>query len=636
MSDVVWPPQEGAKAIAYMNAAVPDNAHYSVDVITVYDWISYTPLSPDDELLSNHTYMLEITLEADEGYCFTVETATSINGGDMPSTMYLDDATHISVYTEAAVLSEKITEVDITGVDYPPVAGKTAGSLSDVQIPDDANYVVTDVTWHNEETDFDMDASNTFEYNGTYSLYITLYAKNGYTFSPELDVTLNGTEDIVGSVGYNTNTITIWTKPYHLVRELIHEVSVDGIDYPPVIGEKAGNHVSVTLPEDAHYTIYQIMWYDETASHFLQDDEKFTEGHEYSLDITFDADAGYEFAQDAYATLNGGTDILDSAQTVQNDPTQFTLSTKPVSAVSASSFIDLIELFGVDFIPTPGEKAGQHVGFAISDSAHYTVKTVSWFDVTEDKLLLADDTFIAGHRYSMYFEFEAAPGYYLANNLTVKISGTNGNAEIESVETDGNEVKVRTKAVLCGADQLEVITEINVICDKLIPVVGEKAGDYRACSVPEGAHYKVVDVVWLSVNLNRGLENDETFAEGDYYVLVFAIEADDGYIFADDLVMLLNGGTDYDAQYTYHNELEAAIVMPATPAAEAPAVMIGDVNGDGKVNTTDAVFILKYAAGMMQLDETQILAADCNHDGKVNTSDAVLILKYAAGMISSF
>ena len=64
--------------------------------------------------------------------------------------------------------------------------------------------------------------------------------------------------------------------------------------------------------------------------------------------------------------------------------------------------------------------------------------------------------------------------------------------------------------------------------------------------------------------------------------------------------------------------------------------VIGDANGDGKINTSDAVIILKLAAGMTQLDETQQKAADTNHDGKVNTSDAVRILKYAAGMITSF
>ena len=72
-----------------------------------------------------------------------------------------------------------------------------------------------------------------------------------------------------------------------------------------------------------------------------------------------------------------------------------------------------------------------------------------------------------------------------------------------------------------------------------------------------------------------------------------------------------------------------------TPTSE-PEVTTGDLNGDGKINTADAVFVLKFAAEMIQLDDKQVKAADVNHDGKVNTADAVLILKYAAGMISAF
>ena len=39
---------------------------------------------------------------------------------------------------------------------------------------------------------------------------------------------------------------------------------------------------------------------------------------------------------------------------------------------------------------------------------------------------------------------------------------------------------------------------------------------------------------------------------------------------------------------------------------------------------------------MIAQDENNSLSGDCNHDGKVNTADAVLILKYAAGMITEF
>ena len=60
----------------------------------------------------------------------------------------------------------------------------------------------------------------------------------------------------------------------------------------------------------------------------------------------------------------------------------------------------------------------------------------------------------------------------------------------------------------------------------------------------------------------------------------------------------------------------------------------GDVNGDGKVNSTDAVLILRYAAQLgVDIDTA---AADVNGDGKINSTDAVLILRYAAQLITKF
>lgn len=63
---------------------------------------------------------------------------------------------------------------------------------------------------------------------------------------------------------------------------------------------------------------------------------------------------------------------------------------------------------------------------------------------------------------------------------------------------------------------------------------------------------------------------------------------------------------------------------------------LGDVNQDGKVDSSDAVQVLKYVAHNIELNETQLLLADTNKDGEVNSSDAVQILKYVAHNISGF
>lgn len=59
--------------------------------------------------------------------------------------------------------------------------------------------------------------------------------------------------------------------------------------------------------------------------------------------------------------------------------------------------------------------------------------------------------------------------------------------------------------------------------------------------------------------------------------------------------------------------------------------VIPDVNGDGKVNSSDALIVLQYAVDMDNSIKTedQKLCADTNGDGKINSYDALIILKIA-------
>lgn len=62
----------------------------------------------------------------------------------------------------------------------------------------------------------------------------------------------------------------------------------------------------------------------------------------------------------------------------------------------------------------------------------------------------------------------------------------------------------------------------------------------------------------------------------------------------------------------------------------AESFTLGDVNLDGKVNTSDARLALRGAAKLEALTPQQILAADVNKNGKADTSDARKILRVAA------
>ena len=70
--------------------------------------------------------------------------------------------------------------------------------------------------------------------------------------------------------------------------------------------------------------------------------------------------------------------------------------------------------------------------------------------------------------------------------------------------------------------------------------------------------------------------------------------------------------------------------------SELPDVVYGDVNGDGKINATDAALTYRYVNNKAVLTESQLAAADVNGDGKVNATDAALIYRYVNNKLDTF
>jgi hypothetical protein len=62
----------------------------------------------------------------------------------------------------------------------------------------------------------------------------------------------------------------------------------------------------------------------------------------------------------------------------------------------------------------------------------------------------------------------------------------------------------------------------------------------------------------------------------------------------------------------------------------------GDVNGDGKVDSTDARLTLQYFVGSVGANDLLTASADVNGDGKIDSTDARLILQFFVGSITAF
>ncbi len=76
-----------------------------------------------------------------------------------------------------------------------------------------------------------------------------------------------------------------------------------------------------------------------------------------------------------------------------------------------------------------------------------------------------------------------------------------------------------------------------------------------------------------------------------------------------------------------------AVLTDGEPTQNAT---IGDINGDNKVDSTDARLILQYTVGKIGADVLNVVNGNVNGDDKVDSTDARLVLQYAVGKISQF
>ena len=76
--------------------------------------------------------------------------------------------------------------------------------------------------------------------------------------------------------------------------------------------------------------------------------------------------------------------------------------------------------------------------------------------------------------------------------------------------------------------------------------------------------------------------------------------------------------------------------FPAVASAAENEVLLGDVNGDGKVDVTDATTVQMIVAELTKVSDARMKAADVNGDGDVNITDVTLIQQYAAEISTDF
>lgn len=92
---------------------------------------------------------------------------------------------------------------------------------------------------------------------------------------------------------------------------------------------------------------------------------------------------------------------------------------------------------------------------------------------------------------------------------------------------------------------------------------------------------------------------------------------------------------DNTALFSVFEAKNAAAAAGKVSIRTAAAVLMGDINGDGKVNIVDAARTYAAVNGRYTLSEEQTQRVDVNGDGKINIVDAARVYAYINGRVES-
>jgi len=151
----------------------------------------------------------------------------------------------------------------------------------------------------------------------------------------------------------------------------------------------------------------------------------------------------------------------------------------------------------------------------------------------------------------------------------------------------------------------------------------------------------------------NGWKTVGTFAPATWYRLGLMVNMDDGtvaaYLMDDNYntvaasgelpldMQTVTGVFMYaDAGFEDNTKTDVQVDYLAVIDTEVAYGAAGDVNGDGRVDSTDARLVLQYAVGKIDAAKLAVGAADVDGNNKVDSTDARLILQYAVGKIKGF
>ncbi len=464
----------------------------------------------------------------------------------------------VEIFNEAPEV-ELIDLIEISGYVRPAYGEHPNFNLT---VPEGVGYYIDHVVWNWYEggTNHLLNSDSVFDQtDGFYYAEIWINWHDGYTMAEHPTVLINGEQG-------HTSTEHLYEWPQFLVQtehvtveepepqpELIDTVAIEGFTVP---AWDENPDFDVTVPEDAHYSIDYTAWLCD-GDQMIRQDVFDSETSSYMMSIVLVPEEGYEFADEVEATINGGTEYIGVANNTGEGTFHIlTIEFTVEEPEPQPELIDTIEI--LDFVvPAWGENPYYNV--TVPTDVHYTIDYTDWNwwsdELYDGDILLPSETFDnESYVYYQYFEIIPDEGYAFADQVTVLINGDATIAENHGWSENSGYYWIYTIdfAVEEPGSELIPIHEVYVNGYEA-PVAGEDSQNHLNFTVPADAHYTIVTE---GLNAPSWWDNDEDvpfydiFFEGTNYSAGVTLNADEGYYFADDVVIYVNDDADL-VDWTY-------------------------------------------------------------------------------------
>ncbi len=555
-------PYIGYKALDLEDITLPDDCHYSVYMQVWYCQTDDESLGEDDVIEEGKKYNRNWWFTADEGYTFAENPTVTINGSsDVVSDehTYYDEGDPTSFFvgtvpTDAAEVAV-ISEITITDADITPYIGYEAADLMDVTLPENCHFQMGSQYWYCETPHAEqLEDDEVFEADKVYDKYWTLIADKGYIFAENPTITVNGSSDNIYSdyterdTNYNDIFYVNALFTEAVAPTVISEIAITDADIIPYIGYTAGDLMDYTLPEDSHMTVVSLNWWCETPERCLDMADSFEADNEYDLNWSIMADKGYIFAENPTITINGSSDnVCMNLFYMDSELRGCTIAASILEAV-APSVISEITITDADITPYIGYTAGELSAYTLPEDCHMTAKSQAWQCEADPAFWMEDDFgFYAGSEYDRNWVFKADKGYVFDENATVTINGSADNvseSDTRMASGDATIFYVWTNVTEAVEQEKTAISEIVIADADIIPVAGETAGSLMSATVSDDAPYTIETQVWKNYTSMGEMEENDVFEKGNAYAVQFNLKPKQGYYFAGDATVSINGQTD--------------------------------------------------------------------------------------------